>query len=188
MLRILPIAMVTLIMAALPPAGPARADIDLLAEPPVVQAARSGDTESLRAHLTRGESPHAVGNDGRSALMIAVLAGNRPMVESLMQHDASVIHTDRIGNTALHYAAEGGNGRIVRLLLEHDADADATNAQGLTPLMLAARHRRADAAQALLDAGANIDRLDYTGRSALMWAEDSRAAGVAQLLRTAGAQ
>lgn len=185
MQRILTTALLTLALAA---AGPARAQIDLLADDPLVQAARENDTDRARALLTRGASPHAVGSDGRSALMIAVIAGNRAMVEALLAHEASVGHSDRIGNTALHYAAETGNVRILRMLLDHAAPVDETNRQGLTPLMLAARRGHAAAAEALIDAGANIDRLDYTGRSALIWAEDSRARNVIQVLQAAGAE
>ena len=187
--RTLPTALLILLSAALTlRADQAFADIDLLGEPPVVQAARDGDTDEVRAHLIRGESPHEVGNDGRSALIIAVIAENRPMIEALLEHSASVFQTDRVGNTALHYAAEGGSDRIVALLIAGNAPIDETNGQGLTPLMMAARANRPGAAQALVDAGAHMNRLDYTGRSALMWAEENRSNAVLPILRAAGAQ
>ena len=76
-----------------------------------------------------------------SALICAVGAGDKAVVETMLAHGANVDHRDN-NMTPLAYAAAVGRLLIVRLLLEKGADVNAQNSEGWTPLMNAAMTAR----------------------------------------------
>lgn len=76
---------------------------------------------------------------GRTALLIAAYAGNKDIVEYLLNNGANPKAKDNTGNTALHLAAQGGCcnrafQRIAEKLLASDTFVDEPNQAGKTIL------------------------------------------------------
>lgn len=97
-----------------------------------------------------------------SALMMAALKGNLPLVKALIARNADV---NKPGWAPLHYASTNGHLDVMRLLLEHHAYIDAESPNGTTPLMMAAHYGSAAAVKVLLEAGADPtlkNKLDLT--------------------------
>ena len=97
-----------------------------------------------------------------SALMMAALKGNLPLVKTLIARNADV---NKPGWAPLHYASTNGHIEVIRVLLEHHAYIDAESPNGTTPLMMAAHYGTAAAVKVLLEAGADPtlkNKLDLT--------------------------
>ena len=164
-------------------AGGAVAQLDLLAEPPLIQAVQQNDLDSVRDALTLGRSPRVTSNNGTTALTIAVESASTAIVRALLEAGALPGLADRQGETPLHAAARLDRPEVVDLLVAHGADVDDANRQGLTPLMTAARNECPDAAAALLEAGADPMATDFTGRTAEDWAIATRSTRTLQVLQ-----
>ena len=95
---------------------------------------RSGDTDSLRAHLARGIDPDAKDPYSIPALHWAVITNQTACAEILLGHGADPNNIDERGNTALHAAAFYGRADLARLLVEHGADVNFVSIEGKSPL------------------------------------------------------
>ena len=114
------------------PAVPALAQVDVLELKPIVKAVREGDEERVRQALLKGENPNQNDTNGRPLLMIAVMAGQIGVVETLLKGGAIPDTTDRDGYTSLIRAAEKGDVDIVEILLKRNARPSAQSRQGVT--------------------------------------------------------
>ena len=128
-----------LALTVVPPAigagmGPALAQIDGLTLKPIVKAVREGDEEKVRSALLKGESPNQTDTSGQPLLMVAVVAGQIPVVEALLKGGAVVDGVDRESYTSLIRASERGDVDIVEMLLARNAKPDAQTRQGATAL------------------------------------------------------
>ena len=126
---------------------------------PVADAARTGDLETVRSLLARGEDANAAHGDGMSALHWAAERGDAKMAEALIHAGATVDAVTRIGHyTPLHVASTAAQADVVGLLVASGADATAaTSTGGVTALHLAAASGSVTAITALLDHGAEVD-------------------------------
>jgi ankyrin repeat protein len=83
-------------------------------------------------------------NEGRTALHLAVVVGNRPVAETLMSGVGTarcdLSAADMEFRTALHWAAVLGNIEMVALLLERGDSAHTHDSVGATPLHYAAQN------------------------------------------------
>jgi ankyrin repeat protein len=159
------------------------------AEPPLIEAARVGNTELAGELLAAGADISLTTSDGATALHLAVDAGNSRLAELLVGAGADVDHATRNNVTPLALAAINGDAPMISLLLDNGADANAPSSEGETPVMLAALNGRPEAVSALLEHGANPnDREPFRGQSALMWAAGDGNAEAAKLLLDAGAE
>ncbi|KAJ3037812.1 hypothetical protein HDV00_001313 [Rhizophlyctis rosea] len=91
-----------------------------------------------------------VNNEGKTALIIAVMKGLNGVVTVLLDRGAQVNSTDREGSTPLHHAAAYGHFDTVTLLMERGAAINVANAQGWTPFDYAFSVDMRDHLQALL--------------------------------------
>ena len=105
-------------------------------ETPLVQAARKGDTASLRALLAAGADANRADAGGNhwTPLMHAVHKGQAEAARLLLEAGADVDRHTEDGVTALIMAAAYGNADIVRMLLERGADPRARAGGGITAL------------------------------------------------------
>lgn len=143
--------------------------------PPMVDAARSGQLDTLRERIANGDDVDARDGAGNSALYHAARAGRTDLVEALVDAGADVDGVNDFGSTALHVAARYGHVDVIRVLAEAGADLDATSLSGLaqsdlarrsaieagglqasTPLAKAARAGQREAVEALVALGATL--------------------------------
>lgn len=91
--------------------------------PPIIGAARSGDTARIEQLLAEGADPNVrAGVNHWTPLMHAIHKGQEGSVRVLLAHRADPNARGGGGTTALILAAGYGQANIVRLLLENGAD------------------------------------------------------------------
>jgi len=96
-----------------------------------------GQTGSLQDLLDAGANVNAATTSGETPLHWAVGAGLKPVVSTLLAHQAAVDARDNRGMTPLHWASVLGNREIAELLLLGKADPNARDGKDRTPLELA---------------------------------------------------
>ncbi len=101
--------------------------------PPLLEAAKGGETKAVSLLLDQGADVNQTGFGGKS--LLAEVGSPRK-------------------NTALHLAIAEGHLETVRVLLDRGADVNAKTAMNWTPLHVAAWLGRAQAAKLLLERGA----------------------------------
>ena len=162
-------------------APPAPADIAL------VEAARSGDSATVRTLVAKRADVNATGVDGTTALHWAVHHDNAELVELLIRNGAGVKRENRYGVQPLWLAAVNGSPKVLALLLRAGADPNTAMNGGETVAMTAARAGNPDAVRALAEAGADLNAKDARGQTALMWAAARNNAEAIKALVQSGA-
>lgn len=117
---------------------------------------------------------------GETALMMASLRGQLPMVDRLIARGAAV---NRPGWTPLHYAATAPDEEPLKRLLAKGASVDAESPNRTTPLMMAAQYGPTACVDLLLKAGADPTRRNDLGLSAADFAARVGRDSLAEKLR-----
>ncbi len=164
----------------------AAAEIDILSNDRLIEAAKANDLTSAEALLLRKHNVDVRDENRRSALIIAALNGNEDFVALLLQFNARIKTADKFGNSPLYYAAAGNYVEVIEMLIKKKADQNVQNRQGLTPLMVAAGEGHLASVQMLLDAKADSSITDFTGRTAYDWAERNKRQAVIRFFKTSG--
>jgi ankyrin repeat protein len=119
----------------------------------VIKAAKSGDTERLRALLANDEYLiNARDKDGSTPLHCAVWKGHQQVVAFLLEAGADVNahnENDHWGTTPLHAAAHANQAAIAQLLIDHGADVNAKDREGRTPMLHTSFHKARAVAKVL---------------------------------------
>jgi ankyrin repeat protein len=76
-------------------------------------------------------------NSGDTPLHSAILAGNQPAIDFLLNYKARTDIENKHGDTALFAAIRSQNDRTVELLISRGAEINTPNKDGKTPLMIA---------------------------------------------------
>lgn len=168
-------------------AAPARADMDLPLESPIIKTMMSNDLDQFDRMLRTGTSPNSASTTGEPILVIAARNGMPEAVDIILKNGGRVDQMDSNGNTALMWAADQGHINIVQTLLKSGAQINRQNRQGITALMRAAQNNYGAVVDLLLTSGSDVTLTDHTGRGALSWAKESRSVAVAHRLEAAGA-
>ncbi|MFA5106684.1 MAG: ankyrin repeat domain-containing protein [Candidatus Micrarchaeia archaeon] len=106
----------------------------------LIDAARAGDLEGVKAALKAGADVNAKNKTGYTALIWASSCwGHTAIVEALIVAGADVNAKNENGYTALILAAYWGHTATVKLLIKAGADVNAKNECGETALMKAKR-------------------------------------------------
>ena len=72
----------------------------------LITAVKQRKQSEVASLLQQGANPNAKGPIGNTPLILAAIAGNKPMVALLVRHGATKVNgTDNYGNTALHRAS-----------------------------------------------------------------------------------
>ena len=141
------------------------------ADAPLIEAARIGDVEAVRAFLDRGADIDGRAADGATALHWAAYRDDLVMARLLIDAGADATAKNRAGVTPLALAGASARAALVARLIDAGADPNERMPGGETPLMMAARTGRLDVLGVLLDRGAAVDAAeDRRGTTALMWA------------------
>ncbi len=113
----------------------------------------------VTAALKRGANPNAAW-ERIPPLHLAVIVGEAPVVQALVDAGALMDGRDYLKRTPLHYAAQGLTDRVnsrelINMLLARGATIDARDTIGRTPLDYAVWMHNTDAEAALTAAGAS---------------------------------
>lgn len=155
----------------------------------VLEAARQGDKEAVRALLKQGADVNAAEGDGTTALHWAARAGDAALVQMLLYAGANVKATTRLGAyTPLMMAAQAGHSAAVAALLTGGSDVKATSTTGTTPLMFAAQSGDPRTVTMLVEGGSDVNaRETAMGQTPLMFAAAYNRVDVVTLLLARGA-
>jgi ankyrin repeat protein len=116
---------------------------------PLMRAARSGDTATMRVLLDAGADTALKTKEGTTALLFAAGVGYRDKqtkgteaealeaLKILLDRDGDIEQKNTRGETALHGAASRGADTIVKYLVEHGAKLDVKTGRNFTPLDVA---------------------------------------------------
>ena len=151
---------------------------------PLVAAARSADSDTVRALLKNGANVHDIEPDGTTALHWASHRDDLKIVELLIAAGALVNASNDLGVTPLWNASENGSGAMTHRLLEAGANPNSRLLSGETPLMMAARAGAPEVVAQLLARGADAEMRGTRGQTALMWAVAQQHADVVKVLLT----
>jgi len=142
------------------------------AESRLLDAAKSGDLETVQAFLCSGIDPNETDEGNRTALGWAAAVGNESLVVLLLKHGANPNLPANDGTTPLMAVAGGGSSACVEALLAKGADPNAVRGAfpEETALHYAAQEGHDDMCGLLLDAGADPDVSRADGVTALILA------------------
>ena len=167
-----------------------RHDQDILGKPLIVQGAQDGKLPWVELALEHGADVNATGGaEKQTALMVAVVGGEEPLVDRLLAASSDVNVLSGTGRTALIYAAELNNESIIKKLVTAGAKPDILEraARGEGALLPAASHGNVNVIKMLLDAKANADRVTDTGVTPLWVAVQAGHFDACKMLIDAGA-
>lgn len=155
--------MMTFLLAVFLMASPAT-------RPPVVDAAKSGDKDALRALIQKKADVNAADADGTTALHWASYRDDLESADLLIRSGAKVNAANDLGATPLWTASQNGSAAMVRRLLQAGANPNLALLAGETPVMVASRSGKPDVVELLIAKGANVNARGARGQTALMWA------------------
>ena len=155
---------------------------------PLHAAAHCGKLEACMALVKAGADPDNLNDEGVSALTLAAVGGNLPLVQFLLPltKDSAMVAAD--GLTPMHKATLALKPEVVKYLVSSGRVAvDARSRSNQTSLHLAAWQSSAECAAVLIDAGADLDAQTEDGDTPLLQAAFRGGLGVAKLLIEKGA-
>jgi len=155
----------------------------------LLDAARDGDTDTVRLLLKSGADVSAAQGDGMTALHWAATQGDAELATLLLYAGANMQATTRLGGyTPLLLAAKAGHVGVIDALLAAGADPNAATTTGTTALMLAAAAGKADGVQHLIDRGAHLNTKEQVrDESAIDFAAANGRPDAIRVLAAAGA-
>jgi ankyrin repeat protein len=155
--------------------------------PSLVDAAKKGDRDAVRALLGQGASVNAAEADGTTALHWASYRDDVDTADLLIRAGVRVNAANDLGATPLWTASLNGSEAMVRRLLTAGADPNAALRRGETPVMVAARSGNPLVVEQLIARGANVNATAARGQTALMWAVAQKHPEVVKVLLAHGA-
>jgi ankyrin repeat protein len=143
-----------------------------VAEPPAaagfVDAAGSGDLDSVRRALADGIDVDARGAHERTAVTAAALNEHDDVVRALVAAGADVDLQDDDRNNALLVCGITGNVAVLREVLRAEPDLRITNRYGGTALIPASERGHVDLVRELLRTEIAVDHVNSLGWTALL--------------------
>jgi ankyrin repeat protein len=152
------------------------------ARPALIDAARNGDKDALRALIQKKADVNAAEPDGATALHWASYRDDLESAALLIRAGANVNAANDLGVTPLWTASQNGSSAMVKRLLAAGANPNAALLAGETPVMVAARSGFPDVVELLLAKDANPNAHGARGQTALMWAVSEKHPEVVKVL------
>ncbi len=157
------------------------------ARPPLVDAAKNGDKDALRALIQKKADVNAAGADGVTALHWASYRDDLESADLLIRSGARVNAANDLGATPLWTASQNGSSAMVGRLLQAGANPNLALLAGETPVMVASRSGKSGVVELLIAKGANVNARAARGQTALMWAVAQKHPEVVKVLIARGA-
>ncbi|XP_014661479.1 PREDICTED: uncharacterized protein LOC106804703 [Priapulus caudatus] len=148
----------------------------------IIEAALSGNTDTIKQALVCGANLEQESQRGATALLLAAWCGHVDVIKELLEARCGVEESNEDGMTALMLAAQRGHTDGVSLLVEAGANVEHCNDDGETALMFAAQCGHTDVVSLLVEAGANVEHCNGEGVTALMLAAWCGYDGVLEVL------
>jgi ankyrin repeat protein len=144
--------------------------IPALAQTPfdLLQGAKSGDMNRIRASLAAKVPVDVRDGRGRTALLIATHHNRIDVARLLIANGADVNAKDKIEDTPYLYAGAEGRNEILRMTLANGANLKDTNRYGGTALIPAAHHGHPETVRILLKTAIAVDHVNKLGWTALL--------------------
>jgi len=138
-----------------------------------INAVKTRDYEYLNKSITAGRTPNIIGNDGKSALLVATEEHNPSMVQWLLEHGANVDFYDPdykiIDQTAFLFAGANGLNDILEILIRYEPDVSIRNGHGGNALIPAAEKGHVDTVRFLLEkTKVDVNFVNHHGWTALL--------------------
>ncbi|XP_067653215.1 serine/threonine-protein phosphatase 6 regulatory ankyrin repeat subunit B-like [Haliotis asinina] len=135
----------------------------------LIDACRIGDLHQVKYLLSHDPANvNSRGQAGRTPAMIAAVAGNRALLELLVEKGANLTLLDDEDNNILHVACMEGNLGIVKYIHSLNIiDIESRGGDGTTALMSAALFGKKDVFCFLIKIGADISKEDDHGENIL---------------------
>ena len=119
---------------------------------------RSGNAGEIEAALKNGADANTKDDNGRTALMLAIIFERAEAEEIFLKYGADVNARDDEGYTALLYAACFGYSKVAKILLQNGAKVNITYrdpnySDGVTVLHVAKMNRNDETANVILSFG-----------------------------------
>jgi hypothetical protein len=155
-------------------------------EAKLMDAARRGDIEAVRALLKAGASPN-IGDYWRDTPLVEAARQDNLELAQILLDAGAVPDTKGRGYTPLGLAAKNGNVRLVEMLLRYGANPDRKSDDGDTPTHAAARMGKPGVIAALATVRPDWRLFDREGLSPLAVAAVNGQLDAAEALARAGA-
>lgn len=134
-----------------------------------IQAAESGDTDTVLQWLKDGADINTRDEQGRTPILAATHGNKVVTVRALIEAGADINLQDDIHDNPFLYAGAEGLLDIVKLLIDAGADPAITNRYGGTALIPASEHGYVEVVQVLLTRSkVNVNHVNNLGWTALM--------------------
>ena len=138
-----------------------------------IGAVKNHDYGYLNACIISGQTPNVVGDDGKSALLVATEQHDPSMVQWLLEHGANVDFYDPgyqiIDQTAFLYAGANGFNDILEILIPYAPNASIRNGHGGNALIPAAEQGHVDTVRLLLEkTKVDVNFVNHLGWTALL--------------------
>ncbi len=128
----------------------------------------------LEHSFAEGVNVNGAGADGRTALLIATLQGDRELIQRLLEVGANVDLADQSDTTPIMIAAEHGDVQLLRSFLSRSTKPDTTDASGRSAIHRALEHGQYASADLLVPLVAAVDTPGPDGRDLVTMACDSK--------------
>ncbi|XP_046543311.1 uncharacterized protein LOC124253552 isoform X1 [Haliotis rubra] len=128
---------------------------------PMHEAAKAGNSETVKYLLEAGAYPHSEDNNKASPLMSACHSGSFDIVEVLLNKKADLNKQDVHGYTALHLASNSGYKDIVRILLQRGAHMNILNKGKKTAFHVACEEGNEEIVQIFIEFDVDIHHRNY---------------------------
>lgn len=139
-------------------------------EPPLIEAARSGNLEIVQYLLDRGAHVDAVDRDACSALTHACIRNQPEVVRLLLSVGADANRVSKKTCTPLMYATSHSNSELTKVLLDAGVSLAEKDRDGFCSLLYAVTNQNKVAARLILQSGADVNTTSSRGWTCLMHA------------------
>ncbi|MCM3031535.1 ankyrin repeat domain-containing protein [Niallia sp. MER 6] len=133
------------------------------------QAVETGNISEITNFIEKGIDINSVGQEGRTAAMVATYNNDPETVKLLIENGADVNIQDNMKNNPFLYAGAEGYLEIVKLTINAGADPKLVNRFGGTALIPASEHGYVDVIKELLDnTDIDVNHVNNLGWTAML--------------------